>query len=156
MKRVIDKDRGWRRIRLHITQLGYIHVDAGVFPDSPAHNTAGEDIPMEKVATWQEYGTAKAPARPFMRTTAKRQLQNLRNAKTMVVQGVISGKMLPREAMVRIGLYYVRAIRHTIKNSLGWAVPNAPSTIADKGSMTPLVDTNQLHDAIAFKTRGKK
>lgn len=152
-KNVVDIDKGWRRIRLHVKELGYVHVDAGVHADSPPYP---DGDPLARVAGWQEYGTVNAPARPFMRETARRTLNELRQLKAMVVSAVISGKMTPRGAMQRIGMFYTKAIQATIDASPSWAKPNTAATIKAKGSAHPLIDSDHLRDNITFKMRGKK
>jgi len=62
---------------------------------------------------------------------------------------VAAGPTIMRKANGIAGLYAVRAIRQEIKN--GAYAPNAPLTIAIKGSSKPLVDTGNLFKAITHK-----
>jgi hypothetical protein len=62
---------------------------------------------------------------------------------------IAAGPTIMRKANGVAGLYAVRAIRQEIKN--GAYAPNAPLTIAIKGSSKPLVDTGNLFKAITHK-----
>jgi len=156
MNKVIVKDRGWRRIRMNIKDMGYIHVDVGIQDDAPPYNKDGKSVPLPKVAIWNEYGTEDAPARPFMRKTARDSLLDLRELVARCVDMVIRGNTTARGAMQRVGNFYKKAIIATIDSSPSWAVPNALRTIAKKGSAHPLIDTEHMKSHISFKMRGKK
>ena len=55
------------------------------------------------------------------------------------------------EAMKALGIFLVAQIRQQIMTSKSWAKPNAPSTIAKKGSSQPLIDTAKMLDSADYK-----
>jgi hypothetical protein len=69
---------------------------------------------------------------------------DLRNAMTQVLRG----RLTKDQAMEILGVKYVGLIQTRIAN--GIEPPNAPSTIARKGSSTPLIDTGQLRSAVTY------
>lgn len=111
------------------------------------------DTELVKVATDLEFGTARIPPRPFLRTALKRHRRKWSN---------MADKAIPhsgnRAAVIRIlrkvGVAMVGDTQATIRKG-PWA-PNAPATIAQKGSAQPLIDTGQLVQSVraVLETRG--
>lgn len=91
---------------------------------------------VAQVAFWNEFGTVRAPARPFFRTTIAKESgtwgENLGKA---VVAYDYDGEL----ALRAVG----QAMRDDVEASIQrWTTPpNAPSTIARKGHGKPLIDT---------------
>lgn len=108
---------------------------------------------VAQVAFWNEYGTISKngnkhiPPRPFIRnvTDDKAKMQRLGEiAKIELSKGQDS------EAVINtIGEQLVTMIKQSI--SQGEFEPNAPYTIAKKGSSRPLVDTGLLMSSVDFK-----
>jgi hypothetical protein len=42
-------------------------------------------------------------------------------------------------------------VQETIRNAKSWAVPNAPETIEQKGSSSPLIDTGRMVGAVRYE-----
>lgn len=152
-KTVVRRDRGWNQIRLNVAALANRGVKVGLLAGSPSQ----DGVAVIDYATWNEYGTATIPARPFMRTTSDRVARPMR-AKTGInavnVRRITMGDLTPEQMLDRIGLWYQAQIRHTIRTARSWAAPNAPYTIARKGSTSPLIEHGVMIGAINYeKTR---
>lgn len=112
-------------------------LEGGTYPD-------GTSIPT--VAFWNEFGTAKSPARPFFRTAIEAQsgawAETLGRA--AVHYDYDSGQI-----MNAMGVKMAEDIQQSI---VGWTDPaNAESTIAKKGFNKPLIDTGVMQRAVDFE-----
>lgn len=147
MGRVTIKDNGFSALakRLKAFGKGYT-LTVGVHA-SEGEATDGK-ITVAEVATINEYGLG-VPERSFIRdwydTNEVRNRANL---------GKIAAVVLRGEFTVEVGLGRFGALCQgeiQARISGGIPPPNAPSTIARKGSSTPLINTGQLRSSILWK-----
>ena len=111
----------------------------------------GEPIPVAEYAMYNEFGTQRIPARPFLRTSVDTFAEEswLPELADLLREGVA-----PEVALNRVGLQAQADIRQVIEE---WdSPPNAPSTIKRKRSKrdNPLVDSGDLLDAIDYHVGG--
>ena len=64
---------------------------------------------------------------------------------------IFAGRMDPRRGLELLGAFAAAEVKKTITAGAGVPPPNAPSTIAKKGSDRPLVDTGRLLGAIQWE-----
>lgn len=97
------------------------------------------------VATWNHFGTSRIPARPFLTNwfdaNVKEIAVKLKTAGTKIVKGTD-----PYDALQAVALWAEGGVKRYIAQ--GVPPPNAPSTVAQKGSSKPLIDTGQLRSSI--------
>lgn len=149
---VIQRDLGWRRIRRNVDDLGKFEVRVGVQGDAGAYD---DKTTLVEVATWNEFGTERAPSRPFMRKTADENRRRVGILGEGFLKKIIDGSVTTQGALNQIGLWFAAQVVKTINTSKGWAKPNAQSTIDAKGSSHPLVDTSHLRKNIKHIVRRK-
>lgn len=114
------------------------HVKVGVLENSKYPD--GTPVPL--VAFWNEYGTRTAPPRPFFRDTIE---QNKKAWSDMTMRGIARG--LPvTEILGLVGLQMQTDVQTAIMTFTD--PPNADSTIAIKGTDSPLRRTMLLYDSI--------
>ena len=99
-------------------------------------------------AAINEYGTSKIPQRPFMRTATNRNGKSWGSKSAKAVQSVMKGMPISQVAEL-VGMQMKSDISSTLTD--GPWTPNAPSTIAKKGSSRPLIDTGELRASINYK-----
>ena len=146
---VTDKDQGWRRIEKDIKALRGFSVEVGIMG-----NDSVEGVSVIDYATYNEFGTSRIPARPFMaRTYEENAVDTLKYLEFMAGQ-MIDGKMNAMGVLNDLGNYYEAKIKQTIVAAKSWAVPNAASTVAMKGSSSPLIDTGRMLGAVKYEIRG--
>lgn len=125
-------------------------VDVGILgQDGEAEESEGVTVAM--VAAWAEYGLGQ-PERSWLRAWidgAKVEIDRVLAAET---RAVLTGKRTQAQALARVGVWAVGQIQARI--AAGIDPPNAESTIARKGSSTPLIDTNQFRSSITSKVTG--
>lgn len=114
------------------------HVKVGVLENSKYPD--GTPVPL--VAFWNEYGTRTAPPRPFFRDTIE---QNKKAWSDMTMRGIARG--LPvTEILGLVGLQMQTDVQTAIMTFTN--PPNADSTVARKGTQSPLRQTMLLYDSI--------
>lgn len=113
------------------------------FP-APSFSKPREDdaLTVGEVAVYNEFGTETIPERSFIRTTFDEKKYQIQDFIDQVVGEISDGKYTTEQGLERIGLYGAKLIVEKIRTSV--PPPNAPSTIARKGSSNTLVDTGQM------------
>lgn len=140
-------DRGWFKIQTNMKALNNRNVDVGILPNAGSQG----GVRIVDYATFNEFGTATIPARPFMRKTADDSRQTLPAFTSGLISNLISGGTTPLRIQYALGAWYQTRIRMTIQSAPGWAAPNAPSTVAMKGHSSPLLDSYALFNSINYK-----
>lgn len=155
--RVIDRDRGWRGILgAARAAAGGAYVKVGMLADDQRGglHVPGAELTVAELAVVQEFGTedGHVPARSFVRSTHDRMRDELlADARKLLIKLVLDGKPITvADALDVLGLKLATGIRKAITEGAGIPPPNAPSTVAQKGSDRPLVDTGRLLSAISW------
>lgn len=150
----------WDQLRKKLPEGA--HVQVGVIGAAGAATTEG-GITMIELAAIHEFGSPKAgiPERSFIRSTFDRPevLEQLQVMAKGYARAVVADKMTWEVALGRLGAWAAAQIKGTIKRKLTTGPnpqENAPSTIARKGSSTPLIDTGRLINAITWLVKGSK
>ncbi len=104
------------------------------------------------VAVWNEFGTEHMPSRPFMRDTLR---NNKDEIKSMLASGmksmIASGDA--EKTFNMVGSKVKGMVQQEIRD--GEFEPNAPSTIKQKGSSHPLIDTGRMRQSVVYVVRQK-
>jgi len=147
--KVIDKDLGYKRIALNFKELKGKGVKVGIMGSQTADGTSIVDY-----ATYNEFGTARIPARPFMTITADKNRDKVQAFTGHLVGRMIDGKLDSTSVLKNLGEWYQAQMQLSVRTAKDWAIPNAPSTIAMKGSSSPLIDKGRLVQAIRYEIVG--
>lgn len=141
---VTDTDKGWKAIVRELKSLGGSSLTIGVQGNAGSHPSG---LNMADVASFNEFGTSTAPARSFLRSTFD-DADYYRDDLTRLARRV--GKQLSaRRALTILGFKITSDVKQKIVELK--TPPNAPSTIAEKGSSNPLIDTGRLRQSIDFE-----
>lgn len=109
-------------------------------------------VDMCDIAAWNELGTVRSPARPFIRQSVDNHESEinafLRQKKAAILRGESAEQILKE-----IGLFQKDLMQTEIIE--GSFAPNAPSTIRKKGSSRPLVDTGRMRQSVNYVIRAK-
>lgn len=123
-------------------------VKAGIFKG--ATTTDGKSIP--EYAAYNEFGTSRIPARPFMRQTLETKQDSWKSFLGNALDYDEISKNQAENAMGLLGEVMKADIQQTIQK--GSFVPNSPKTIARKRAKGkvepdhPLIDTGQMLAAV--------
>lgn len=115
---------------------------------SVAHGNEG--LTTADVAAVNEFGMG-VPARPFMRLTFEQRAGDLQKLGRGLEQRVLQGSMTVEAALLVMGAAAVGYIRATI--DAGVEPSNASSTVKQKGSSKPLINTGQLKGSVTSEVR---
>ncbi|MDP9572673.1 UNVERIFIED_ORG: hypothetical protein J2W66_003166 [Agrobacterium larrymoorei] len=122
---------------------------------------AGEaDQDVINHAIWNNFGTQHIPERPFMQNAMRDNRASykaaMKTSASTIMEQVALGKRPAdekRKALKRLGIKAQGDIQAEITSLR--SPPNAPSTIRQKGSSNPLIDTGEMRNAVAFKIEEK-
>lgn len=104
----------------------------------------GESLALR--AARVEFGAGHSPERPFLRGGIRDGLPKFKAIAEHDARAVAEDRMSPQVALERLG---VAGAGHVKEYMAGPNfVPNAPSTIAKKGSSQPTIDTSAVRQAI--------
>lgn len=146
VKKVKDVDKGYKRLMVRAKDLARVApVRVGVHPDEGQQHYA-DGVSVIDVAIWNEFGTETIPERSFIRAWFDLNRDKVKLSIERMMQAVMAGKYTKDQALNLLGLRWVAEVQKRM--SEGIPPPNAPSTIAKKGSDKPLIDTGQLRSSI--------
>lgn len=148
-KGVKDDNREWRLFLQALPALKHIAVTAGI--QSDAGFQKDKETPIAEYALYNELGTKRIPARPFVSSTSDEQRQNWLEFMDKGINKVFEGKVTPQVVFGRLGLKMVADIKQKIDSI--YEPPNAPSTIKRKGSTKPLIDSGSMKRAIRHEVQ---
>lgn len=132
-----------RRFLNELKKLGELEVQVGFQGDQ----TYEDGTSLAEVAAYNELGTSDTPARPFMRQSFENHEKELQAACDRVCQAIASGKTA-EEALDELGVFLKGLVQMEIVN--GEFAPNAASTIRQKGSDQPLIDTAHMRQSVNY------
>ena len=104
------------------------------------------------VAAWNELGTERMPSRPFLRKSVDENESKinafLQSKKKDLIRGVSAEQVLKE-----IGIFQKDLIQEKITD--GDFAPNAESTIRQKGSSKPLIDSGRMRQSVNYVIQKK-
>jgi hypothetical protein len=150
--RIIDRDLGWIDLFKLVREIRHAHVKVGVIAESESTSPpekAGA-LTVAEIAVVNEFGTedGRIPARSFVRASFDEQREKLVELGANLMKQVIDRKLTLDRALGILGLSLATSIKLKIRSSV--PPPDAPSTVAAKGSATTLVDTGRLLHSITW------
>lgn len=112
----------------------------------------GEALDMAQIAAFNEFGTSKSPPRPFLRMTVDNNQEKIAKFVEKETKRIASGAS-SEQVLNKLGAFGVGLVQETIGS--GSFTPNAPSTVAMKGSSHPLIDTGQMRQSVHYVIKPK-
>lgn len=154
---VKEVDRGWSAlmdaVRAYKAQDPHVKVgfldDGG--PGSKDHDPGGA-LTVAELAAVMEYGTddGHIPARSFVGATFEANKPRYIKDLGVLLGGVYEGKLSVQKVFAIMGQRMVSDINRAVRSGDGIPPPNAPSTIAAKGSDRTLIDTARMIAALTY------
>ena len=100
-------------------------------------------------AVYNEFGTRDIPERPFIRNGLRDGVGKITDKSKIIARKVVAGKLTTNQGLNQLGVLGSTLVKENITS--GSHAPNAQSTIDQKGSATPLIDTNEMRLAVTWK-----
>ncbi|HYQ47159.1 MAG TPA: hypothetical protein VER11_34550 [Polyangiaceae bacterium] len=146
-----DTDRGFEALKARIGKAAAARLSVGVHEAEGAQSEDGETTVLD-VAIFNEFGgeNGNPPRRSFVADWADENADEHKELLRRSQKAVIKGTLPSTEvALERLGLRFVGDVQ---KRMIAGIEPeNAESTIARKGSSTPLIDQGQLLSSITHQ-----
>jgi hypothetical protein len=147
-------DRKWRELKRQIPKVAGAVVTVGVQSDAGA----GQDgTPIAAYAAFNEFGTSGGgwggpiPARPFLGASFDDNREKWGRAGDVAIDKALTGEMDFAAGLAILGTLAQQDIQEKIAS--GEFAPNAPLTVALKGSSQPLIDTGAMRQAIRYEVK---
>lgn len=127
--------------------------------ETEAKAEAGKVRFLEKGQGFMEIGVTGPheiviPARPFIRSTMDERRERYGADATRLWNQILEGRQTLRGGLALLGQLVERDIRMKIRTLR--TPPNAPSTIAKKGSDNPLIDTGAMRGSVRYAVKTDK
>lgn len=103
---------------------------------------------VAQVARYNEFGTLNIPMRPFFRNAIQKNIKKW----YATLQNAINQNATPNKALSIVGEVARADIIQSITDLK--APPNAQSTIKQKKSTNPLIDTGLMRRSVTYKVKG--
>ncbi len=144
-------DHGWNKLRQTAKNMAESQsvVKVGLLGNGKNERNDGALTNVE-IGAIQEFGAGNVPERSFIRSTFNSKRSEYIAMLKKLVPQIYALKMTVKKALDIIGMRMAADMKKRITEGAGIPPPNAPSTIARKGSERPLVDTGQLLNAISW------
>lgn len=139
----IDRDRGLREFMRQMAGKRRVEVIVGLQDGDMNGNKSIAEYGMGN-----EFGTRRAPARPFMRPAFDENVGKIFNQMNLQYQMVKTGRSTLYRAVGIIGQYHTRDIQNKISDNV--PPPNSPVTIMLKGSDKTLIDTGAMRASVRY------
>lgn len=138
-------------LRDNLTELldSKVKVLAGVPADAVPYPGG---TPVVEVAIKNEFGIG-VPERSFVRSTFKENQNEYKERSIKAVKVALKGDKPLRRSMSILGSDVSSDIKRKIVDIK--EPPNAPLTIALKGSSNPLIDTGHMKNSVTYEVRDK-
>lgn len=144
-----DTDNGYAALVKNVFKLGAPKIAFGIFAEDAAQPAdADGNVTILDIASWQEFGTEHIPERSFLRAWFDQNQERAVEVLRRLLQSVVEGKRTPDQALKLFGEWALGEIKQRIAQ--GIPPPNAESTVRQKGSSTPLIDTGQLRSSVTY------
>ncbi len=149
---VKDEDLGFTRILKEVDWLNNHRLIVRINPKEKYEN----GLNVDDVAVWMEYGwdefDVNYPSRPFFRSAIDANLDTIKKLFEKEFSLVMDGKKTGEQIYDSVGKFTVARIKEMILK--GNFAPLAESTINQKGSSQPLIDTKKLYKSIEYVIEG--
>lgn len=109
-------------------------------------------VDIAQIAMWNEIGTSNMPSRPFLRKSVDENADKINAQCGKALKAVVTGGGA-EQTLKQLGVFAVALVQAKIRD--GSYAPNAPSTIAKKGSDKPLIDTGRMRQSTKYVIRKK-
>ena len=146
------KDRNnFSKFNTALDLLNGVYVKAGILADNKTLSADG--VPVVEYAIYNEFGTAKIPARPFVGTTHDEEGRQWIGTVDKNLEAMLLSKQRTQTELDILGRRMMTDIKRKIDSIT--SPPNSPATIKRKGSDKPLIDDGVLRREINYEVKAK-
>jgi|SRR5581483_8976961 len=152
--RIKDTDNGYQAMRRNVFGKGKSRVLVGITEEVGREQHAeGRAATVLQIAIWNEFGNGlHSPERSYLRSWFDSNKTAAEDKLSAMMPALLAGEITKEQLLDRLGLWIVGEIQKTMTGD-GIPPPNAPSTIAKKGSATATVEDGTLRSKITHVVR---
>ncbi len=145
-------DRGARAVLRAVSRNKKREIVVGMVGSKSEQPKKGSrSITVAQVAEWAEFGIGQ-PQRSWLRGWVDANKDEINERVDHEMGQVLRGRRTEEQALKRLGVWLQGQCQLNLANHPdNGLAPNAPSTVRQKGSSTPLINTGQLRSAISHK-----
>lgn len=145
----ISSNNNIPRVIQSLKDLKKYEIEVGVFGSDGAEYVMIAGVQEFGITIRKEKGSIVIPERSFLRTTFDDKNNKWFKFLKKQMEHVINGRINVQILCERLGAEMVGDIQEKLTEIN--SPPNAPATIAKKGSSNPLIDTGGLRQRITYK-----
>lgn len=149
VKEFSDMTPEGKRYMKQLKELADLEVCVG-YQDGETYD---DGTSLAEVAAYNELGSSTSPARPFMRQSFENHGSELQKACDNV-NAVLAKGGTAEQALNTLGVFCKGLVQEEIVE--GGFAPNAESTIKQKGSAQPLIDSGLMRQSVNYVVRKRK
>lgn len=138
-----DTDKGFKALLARI-KASKLKITVGVHAEEGSATYEG-GATVAQVASYQEFGTDRIPARPFLSGWVDTNKQLIQSTIAKAGEKIVEGTD-PRKALDAAAQFFAGQVQKGISAGIPPALKD--STIQRKKSSVPLIDTGQLRSSI--------
>jgi len=152
-----DIDRGHARIMRELDAAHGAHADIGIFDEAPAGSADYGELTVAQIGAVHEYGysirhgrsggeTIVIPERSWLRSNHDARIRKYRERLDRMYDRILRGKATVVASLTGFAEQVAGDVRRNITKLR--TPPNAPATVAKKGSSNPLIDTGTMRQSV--------
>ncbi len=139
-----------KRYFQELNKLANLEIQVG-FQSGQSKYENGADV--AEIAAYNEFGSSSTPPRPFMKQSFENHQSELQAGCDSVNKKLAEGGNA-EEALKTLGTFAKGLVQEEIVS--GGFAPNAESTVKQKGSSQPLIDTGRMRQSVNFIIKQRK
>ncbi len=147
--RIISSNNNIPRVIQSLKDLKKYEIEVGIFGSDGAEYVMIAGVQEFGITIRKEKGNIVIPERSFLRSTFDEKNREWFKFMKKQLEHVLSGRINARVLCERLGTKMVADVQEKLTDIN--SPPNAPATIAKKGSSNPLIDTGGLRQRITYK-----
>lgn len=145
----INSNNNIPRVIQSLRDLKKYEIEVGIFGSDGAEYVMIAGVQEFGITIRKEKGNIVIPERSFLRSTFDEKNREWFKFMKKQLEHVLSGRINARVLCERLGAKMVADVQEKLTDIN--SPPNAPTTIAKKGSSNPLIDTGGLRQRITYK-----
>lgn len=140
-----------KRIQKELKELEMLMVAVGFPAGGPVKKDKnGKEVSVAEYAAYNDIGTNRAPARPFLKNSAVKYNDDYNRFGAEAIKHIMNGGTA-QQALDMLGSFAKGVIKQEITD--GAYKENSKSTLKLKTSNKPLIDSNLMHDSVNYEIR---
>ena len=141
-------DKKWRELKRKIPSIKGAEVTVGIQSDA---GVSLDGTPIAAYAAYNEFGTKRIPARPFLGSTFDERRSAWGKAADIAIDRALTDLQTFERGLGQLGELAQRDVQDKITSIS--SPPNSAATIEAKGSSNPLIDTGAMRTAIRYEVK---